>query len=163
MATHEYVIRIENNAETEIESPVASSAPNENKATKNQKEMSTSGKAATFIASKAVSPAVKSVTTHITSSVGISTGSQELQQKTDLAVSLFHTASGALSSAFSAAALFGPAGFAVGIATSLAGVAVQYGIKQSQVAHQMRVEEEQLALYRSRFGAGFNGSRTGGA
>ncbi|MBQ8357872.1 MAG: hypothetical protein IJX39_08725 [Clostridia bacterium] len=161
MSNNEYVIRIEDGTSQSSAAPVASKNPGAEQ--KGQPKQTKPANAMDYIASKMVSPMVKQVTTFATASVGIETGSQELQQKTDLAMNAIQTVLSGWSTIQGATALIGgPVGVAVGVATAAMGIAVQYGIKQAQIKQQMRLEEEQLALYRSRFGIGFNQSRTGG-
>lgn len=156
----EYVIRIEDGTSNSNAAPVASqSLPKEQVGPIKQPQKA---RAADYIASRAIMPMVKSVTTHVTSSVEISTGSRELQQKTDLAMSMVSTGMGAVSNVTGAVTAFGPAGIAIGLATTAISLLTEYGIKYSQTQQQISLEGEQLALYRSRFGLGFNQSRTGG-
>ena len=156
----EYVIRIENATSESSAAPVAVSREQEQIG---QPKSAKKPLAATYIASRALLPAVKSVAAYATSSVEISTGSRELQQKTERLLSIVGTMSGTASTVIGTTALFGSAGIGVGLAISAVNLATQYGIKQAQIQQQMRLEEEQLNLYRSRFGFGFNQSRTGGA
>lgn len=160
MAT-EYVIRIEDGTAQSSAAPVASQ--DVAKQTPGQPLQNQKTTAAAYIAGHAIMPMVKSVTAYAASSVEISTGSRELQQKTDMVMSLVSTGMSTFTTVTSSAAVFGVAGIFVGLAISAINLATQYGIKQAQMQQQMRLEEEQLSLYRSRFGVSFNQSRTGGA
>ncbi len=158
---NEYVIRIEDGTAQSSAAPVASQTQAKEPA--GQPKQQKIANAAAYIAGHALVPMAKSVTAYVTSSVEISTGSRELQQKTDMVMSIANTALSTATSVASAAAVFGPAGIAIGLGVSAINLATQYGVKQAQIQQQMRLEEEQLALYRSRFGVSFNQSRTGGA
>ena len=159
---NEYVIRIEDGTAQSSAAPVASQNGGSQE-TAGQPKQQQKANAAAYIASHAIVPMVKSVTSYMSSSVEISTGSRELQQKTDMVMSLVNTGMSTISTVAGAAAVFGPAGIGIGLAVSAINLATQYGIKQAQLQQQMRLEEEQLSLYRSRFGVSFNQSRTGGA
>ena len=77
-------------------------------------------------------------------------------------MSVVQTGINTVSTVMGAAAAFGPAGVAVGLAVSALNLMTQFITKYDQTQKQIRLEGEQLALYRSRFGAGFNQSRNGG-
>lgn len=158
----EYVIRIEDKTSQTSAAPVASqSVQNEQPGQQKQSKQASAGD---YIVSRAIVPMAKSVSSFAVASVGISTGSQELQQRTDFAVSMANTVLGAASTVIGAMSVIGgPVGTAVGVGVAAISVATQYGIKYAQMQQQMRLEEEQLSLYRSRMGAGFNQSRNGGA
>ncbi|MBE6555520.1 MAG: hypothetical protein E7663_04730 [Ruminococcaceae bacterium] len=157
----EFVIRIEDGTGMSSAAPVASDTPSSPVSEQPRNKVPPS--ASSYVASKMLQPAARSIASHITASVAIETGSQELQQKTDLAMMGVSTVMSGWSNISGAMALFGgPAGAIAGIAVTAMGVAVQYGIKQAQVKQQQRVENEQLELYRSRFGLGFDNSRQGG-
>ena len=158
----EYTININVNGEADpAESPIASAA---NTAPPDSKDKVKKGGAVTFIASKAIAPMVRSVTSHVTSSVSIATGSTELQQKTDFAMQLINTGTSAVSSIGAATAILGSigAGAVVGIITTAISYATNIAIKQAQINQRARLESENLSLYRSRFGAAYNMSRNGG-
>ena len=106
----------------------------------------------------------KNITTYVTTTVGIETGSQELQQKTDLVLSVASDAANTANTILAgSAAIGGVFGVAAGATVAAVNLAIKYSTKYAQMQQQMRLEEEQLALYRSRMGAGFNQSRNGGA
>ena len=161
MAT-EYVIRIEDATSQGSSSPV--SGASEARQTPVTREVETAKPkigADSYISSKIISPAARSVTTHITSTVGIETGSQELQQKTNLAMQTINTISSAYSNVAASTVLFGS--FGVGLVATALGVVAKVATKQAQIDQEARIEGEQLALYRSRLGAAYNGNRSGGA
>lgn len=157
----EYVIRIKDETSQSSAAPVATQTDGGDQ--QGQPKQKVNPNVASYIASKSISPMVKAITSHVTASVGIETGSRELQQKTDFAMQLVGTGMNTWSNVAAAASIFGPAGIAVGLFTTAVGLLTQIGIKQSQLNQQRMLEDEQLALYRSRFGLAFNGSRTGGA
>lgn len=158
----EYVIRIKDETSQTSAAPVASK--DEGAQQQGQPKQKVDRNVASYIASKAIKPMVKSVTSHITSTVGIETGSRELQQKTDFAMQMVDTGMNTWSNVAASVSIFGgPTGIAIGFMTTVLGMITQIGIKQAQLNQQRKLEDEQLALYRSRFGPTFNGSRTGGA
>ena len=160
MAGTEYVIRIEDDTTQTASSPVASQGMEQD--VQGQLKQHRQASAGDYIASRALMPMVKSIVANEVSTVAISTGSQELQQRTDLAMSVVQTGINTVSTVMGAAAAFGPAGVAVGLAVSALNLMTQFITKYDQTQKQIRLEGEQLALYRSRFGAGFNQSRNGG-
>lgn len=156
----EYVIRIEDETTQTAQTPVASQGMDQD--VQGQLKQHKQASAGDYIASRAIMPMVKSIASYQVSTVAISTGSQELQQRTDLAMSVVQTGISTVSSVMGAASVFGPAGVAIGLAVSALNLMTQFITKYDQTQKQIGLENEQLALYRSRFGASFNQSRNGG-
>lgn len=162
----EYVIRIEDGTRQHGSSPVAGASEAAAAPVASDQGDSKRQKAAigAYISSKALTPAAKSVASYVSSNIGIEFGSSELQQKTDFAIQAASFATKGYNNVKTSMATFSSTsvGIAVGLITTAIGTAVQIGIKQAQINQQAKLEGEQLALYRSRLGAAYNGGRSGG-
>lgn len=160
----EYVIRIEDGTRQHGSSPVAGAgeAAQSPVASEKGERLKRKANVADYITAKAIAPMVKSIATHATTTVDIEYGSREMQQRTNAIVAGMSALNSTVNNVSSAVAIFGGAGAIVGLTVTAINLATQIGIKQAQINQQAKLEGEQLALYRSRLGAAYNGGRSGG-
>lgn len=160
----EFIIRIEDETSRRSDSPVTENTAKRNGDNSSEQKRIFEKKMAAgdYITSRIIMPMANSVFSQQIGTVGLRSGSQELQQKTDAIVRGGSMLLNGISSGFSAAAIMGPVGWAVAAiataTTALAGIIS----KQANLTQQNRLEQEQINLYRSRLGAAYNGNRTGG-
>ena len=115
-----------------------------------------------YVIAKTIVPYAQQGINYITSNVGLTTGSTELQQKVDLARTGIETIIGGYVSAKAGAAMaagFGMtagAGAAVAVAIYAAGKVVDYGYKAARQNLEKAVEAQQLAMARTRAGIAYN-------
>lgn len=116
---------------------------------------------ATFVATQAVKPFLKSAINFASSNVELMTGSSGLQEQVNFAMQTVNDANGILSTTAAGLALGGPVGAAVGAVVGVAQIGVRWAMKDMQLSMNRMVEDRQIAYTRSRLGAQFNSSRRG--
>ena len=121
-----------------------------------------------FVVGQTITPFINGVKTQLSQNVGLVTGSQELQDRVNFGMQLLETGSSLWTSAQGGIALASSlgmsagAGGALGVALAVVNMGIQIGFRQQQINIRSDLEDRQIQHTRSRMGASFNKSRTGG-
>ena len=114
--------------------------------------------AAGLVAVQQIMPYVDTAISFTSTQIGYSSGSADLQNR----VQILAGAASSGAQILMGAAVAGPAGAAVMLATQVVQSAVSYASNHMEISNQKRIEFESVALRRSRLGQSVNRSRTGG-
>lgn len=120
-----------------------------------------------YVASQTLTVFIDNTKDLITSNVGMITGKQELQQRTDLALSAFQKATNVWGNATAGATITRTLGWggSVGTVLGLLLSFTQFGINaifaKQNLNLQARIENKQIQQTASRMGASYNRSRSG--
>lgn len=116
-------------------------------------------KSAKLVAAGAMVPAVKAIASTSVSMIGISTGNNKLQQKMNIAASMYGKASGAFQGAVAGFALAGPVGAVAAVASSAITEATQMASTAMRLNIEYRNEQERLGVMQDRAGLTTNRRR----
>lgn len=121
----------------------------------------------TFVSSQTLTVFIDNTKELITSNVGLVTGKQELQQRTDLALSTFQKATNMAGNIGAGATITQALGWGKGVGSALGAVlsVFQFGLNtyfaQQNLNLQASIENKQIQQTASRMGASYNRSRSG--
>ena len=121
-----------------------------------------------FIVGQTITPFINGVKTQLSQNVGLITGSQELQDRINFGMQMIETGSSLFSAGAGGVALASTLGMStgagglLGVAFAVVNMGIQIGFRQQQIDLRSELEDRQIQHARSRMGAGYNKSRTGG-